>query len=175
MTLSKDDFRDVLAKNPGLRKRNQQLTDALFPELSGKKAGKGRLAKYRNQKVFIYEDGFVSYGEKACGHGRLAEKYDSVKEYRRWTDLQLMERAGRISELHRQVKLTIQEAFDYRDERVGTITYVADHMYVRDGETVVEDVKGQDKNTGAFITTKDFSLKWKLLKHHYPMYVFEIF
>lgn len=94
-------------------------------------------AKYRNRK--ITRDGMT---------------FDSIKEYRRWCELSLLERAGEIGELERQVKYVIIPA-QYAPDTVtarGKIkrgkllerecAYVADFRYQMDGETVVEDVKG---------------------------------
>lgn len=132
-----------------------------------------RQPKYKNHKVYVYEDGAV-LNEKAEGHGRVKEHYDSQKEYDRWCELKLLARAGKISGLKRQVPLTIMEGFTEAGEVVLPINYVADHMYTENGRTVVEDVKGQDKYTGKFITTKDFNLKWKLLRSKYRSYQFRI-
>ena len=37
-------------------------------------------SKYRNVKVYIYEDGFIA-NRKISGHGKLLRKYDSIKEH----------------------------------------------------------------------------------------------
>lgn len=79
-----------------------------------------RPPKYRNTKVQTDEGSF-----------------DSVKEYRRWCDLKLMQRAGEIHDLKRQV--------DFPMVVNGQLvcTYRADATYVEtsSGEYVVEDVK----------------------------------
>ena len=64
--------------------------------------------------------------------------FDSVKEYHRWGCLRLMERAGKISDLKRQVRFELIPKQD--GERA--ITYVADFTYMEDGKLVVEDCKG---------------------------------
>lgn len=64
--------------------------------------------------------------------------FDSVKEYHRWGCLRLLERAGRISDLKRQVKYELIPKQD--GERA--CYYVADFIYTQDGKLVVEDVKG---------------------------------
>lgn len=65
--------------------------------------------------------------------------FDSVKEYHRWCELRLLERAKRISDLQRQVKYELIPKQD--GERA--CTYVADFVYIdSDGRTVVEDTKG---------------------------------
>ena len=59
-------------------------------------------------------------------------KFASAKEARRYGELKLLEKAGKISalELQPRYKLVIEE------------TYVADFRYLEKGETVIEDVKG---------------------------------
>ena len=66
------------------------------------------------------------------------EKFDSAKEYRRWCELKILERAGVITELKRQV------SFELIPKQKGerACTYVADFTYYQDGEYIVEDAKG---------------------------------
>lgn len=61
-------------------------------------------------------------------------------------------------------------------EKLRAIVYKADFMYINntDGETIVEDVKPFDKKSGKYLTTKDFKLKWKLLKAKYKDYWFRM-
>lgn len=181
MNMSVEEFNNLVLKNPDIRKRNPDL----MKQLTGKgdqaqteapAEEKKKRAKYLNHKVYVYDDGHASFDNKESGHGLVKEKYDSLKEYRRYQDLLLLQKAGQISELRRQVKFVIQEKFQYRDEKIAEIAYVADHVYMRNGEQVVEDVKGVDPKNGNVITsTKDFKLKWKLLKAKYPNLKFEIF
>lgn len=132
-------------------------------------------AKYRNHFVYVYQDGFVCQ-EKLEGHGGIAERYDSVKEYKRWRELQLLERAGKISDLNRQVKILIQPAFTNGEGKcLRAIYYTADATYTLAGVEIVEDVKATDKRTGKHITTETFRVKWKLLQSRYPDKVFKIF
>lgn len=64
--------------------------------------------------------------------------FDSQKEYNRWCNLRLLERAGRISDLKRQV------SYELIPKQVGerACSYVADFVYNENGQTVVEDCKG---------------------------------
>ena len=64
--------------------------------------------------------------------------FDSEKEMRRWQDLRLLERAGAILNLQRQVSFDLYGA---NGERVAR--YVADFTYrdLRIGKYIVEDVK----------------------------------
>lgn len=130
--------------------------------------------KYRNRRVFVYEDGFVAC-EKSTSHGALKERYDSIKEYQRGKTLQLLERAGKISNLRRQVPLVIQAAFTDRDgKKHRALLYKADYAYIESGVEVIEDVKGFDKRTQKFICTEAFSLKWKQLQFIYSDKIFRL-
>ena len=66
------------------------------------------------------------------------QKFDSVKEFHRWGCLRLLERAGRITDLRRQVSFELIPKQD--GERA--CSYVADFTYYEDGKLVVEDCKG---------------------------------
>ena len=116
--------------------------------------GHGRQpAKYRNEKV----------------HTKSGETYDSRKEFRRAKELELLEMAGEIRNLRRQVKYILIPAQRGPEEigprggrRPGPLlerecSYVADFVYVltETDETVVEDVKG--------IRTPDYKIKRKLM------------
>ena len=85
--------------------------------------------------------------------------FDSVKEFHRWGVLRLLERAGKISDLKRQVKYVLIPA--QRDESGKLLeremSYVADFQYIDNGlgMVVVEDVKGYK--------TEVYRLKKKLL------------
>lgn len=77
--------------------------------------------------------------------------FDSMKEASRWEQLRLLQRAGKISDLERQVKFVLIPA--QRDERgklvEREVSYKADFVYhdVETGEKVVEDVKGMKLDT----------------------------
>ena len=81
--------------------------------------------------------------------------FDSKKEARRWSELKLMESAGIITDLRRQVtfQLLPSQKGDGRTERPAN--YVADFVYQENGKTVVEDTKG--------MKTRDYILKRKIL------------
>ena len=78
------------------------------------------------------------------------EKFDSVRELRRWHDLKLLEKAGKISRLERQVpfriivndKPVLMKSTGYPNGR--QVKYVADFVYFEDNKRVVEDSKGID-------------------------------
>lgn len=61
--------------------------------------------------------------------------FPSRKELRRWRELQLLERIGQISDLKRQVRYPLVV------NGVHIAVYVADFVYTRDDNLIVEDVK----------------------------------
>ena len=77
--------------------------------------------------------------------------FDSVKEYHRWGVLRLLERAGRISDLKRQVSYELIP----KQQGERACSYVADFTYNEDGKLVVEDCKGY--------RTPEYRLKRKLM------------
>lgn len=63
-------------------------------------------------------------------------KFDSGEEYKRFLALRLLERAGVIHDLKRQVRFSLDSG------GIHISTYVADFVYMKDGAQVVEDSKG---------------------------------
>lgn len=173
MQLTEEWLKETLAKNPYLK---VQVQGGKGEKAKQSKENEERKQKYGNHKIYEYEDGFVSGEKIISGHGTVAAVYDSTKEYCRWLDLQLMEKAGTITDLERQKDLVIQDAFVYEKKRVQKIVYKADFCYKDvDGKTIVEDVKGFDKSSGKYMQTEAFRLKWKLLKAKYPEYHFVLY
>ena len=65
--------------------------------------------------------------------------FDSQREHKRWGDLKLMERAGKVKDLKRQVKFELIP----RIGKFRPIFFVADFTYrTISGDLVVEDSKG---------------------------------
>lgn len=82
--------------------------------------------------------------------------FDSRKEAKRFAELQLLERAGAIADLKRQVKFELIPSQRIDGKVVERpCTYVADFVYREGGRTVVEDTKG--------FRTKDYIIKRKLM------------
>lgn len=131
--------------------------------------------KYRNVKVYVYSNGYVSYGEKLPKPAAPIAVFDSIKEYNRWNELQLLARAGKISNLKRQEKIVIQEKIISNGIAIKEIAYKADFVYNEGDAYVVEDVKPFDNALQKHRLTKDFTLKWKLLQAKYPAYSFRIY
>jgi hypothetical protein len=67
--------------------------------------------------------------------------FDSAAEARRWADLGLLERAGHITDLQRQVTFPLYHG----DWLLAHIR--PDFVYRRDGKRVVEDVKSRATKT----------------------------
>lgn len=97
----------------------------------------GSAAKYHNHKCIV--DGV---------------SFDSKREAAHYQVLRLLQRAGQISDLRRQVK------YDLIVNGIKVCSYIADCVYVdnRTGMTVVEDVKS------APTKTREYRLKKKLMK-----------
>lgn len=71
--------------------------------------------------------------------------FDSAREARRWQQLGLLQRAGEIADLERQVAIDLQGADGPILTPTGRVMrYVADFRYrdVRTGRVVIEDAKG---------------------------------
>ena len=83
-------------------------------------------------------------------------RYDSEKEYARWKELQLMEKAGIITDLQRQVPFELQPAFYHKGQKIQAIKYVADFTYYdENGEYIIEDSKG--------VKTREYINKKKMM------------
>lgn len=107
--------------------------------------------------------------------------FDSKKEARRWNELQLMQKAGLITELRRQVKFELIPSQKYEGATVErAVYYVADFTYYQDGEYVVEDVKPTDKSgkvSKYYKTTEAyrmFVIKRKLMLYQHGIKVREV-
>lgn len=94
--------------------------------------------------------------------------FDSRKEADRWRELKLLERAGKITELQRQVKFTLiptQRKFCGEIDKNGRFkkgkvierkcSYYADFVYMQNGKQIVEDAKGK--------RTDEYVIKRKLM------------
>lgn len=90
--------------------------------------------------------------------------FDSKLELRRWYALGLMQYNGEIKNLRRQVKYVLVEKSIYGRE----IAYVADFVYDKNGETVVEDTKSEATKTPLY------RLKKRLMAERYGIIIKEI-
>lgn len=122
--------------------------------------------KYNNKKITI--DGI---------------KFDSKKEATRYKELKILEKAGIIHDLKRQVKYVLIPAQYGRTDEVyikgnnkgkpkkGQLierecAYYADFVYVQDGETIVEDTKG--------MRTPEYIIKRKLMLYIHKIKIKEV-
>jgi len=81
------------------------------------------------------------------GNTRLTvggETFDSQREMERYHHLRILQRAGKIKQLERQVVFILSPAVVIDGRKRPALKYVADFTYVEQGATVktVEDVKG---------------------------------
>ena len=83
--------------------------------------------------------------------------FDSKREYERWCELKLLQRAGKICDLRRQVKYHLVPAQYNKVRNERPVDYIADFVYVENGRTVVEDVKGK--------RTPEYIIKRKLMRY----------
>lgn len=112
-------------------------------------------------------------------------KFDSKKESERYLVLSAMQRRGEISDLQLQVTFLLipnqyKEVVEYspkkNKEKVKKILlrrkleYTADFVYTKDGEVIVEDVKGYRGGPAYTI----FTIKSKLMLYIYGIDVKEI-
>lgn len=97
------------------------------------------------------------------------ETFDSLREYRRWCELRLLERAGEITDLRRQEKFELLPPQKYKGEPAERpVAYIADFTYIdkATGELVVEDAKG--------VRTKEYILKRKMMLYHHGIRIREV-
>ena len=118
-------------------------------------------SKYKNTKTIV--DGIT---------------FDSRKEASRYRELKILEAAGSISDLRCQEKfvlIPVQREPDVIGVRGGIkkgkviekeCSYLADFVYMEDGQQVVEDTKG--------FRTKDYIIKRKLMLYFYGIKIKEI-
>lgn len=104
-------------------------------------------------------------------HNRKAtydgEQFDSLTELSRWKELLLIQRAGEIKDLRRQVPYELIPTQKIN----GKVTeksckYIADFVYTdKSGKTIVEDVKG--------VKTAEYIIKRKLMLKVHGVEIFE--
>ena len=150
-----------------------RLSESEFLALMGKEAP-AKKNKYKNVRVYVYGNGLVSE-EKLPNLGKPEMVFDSIKEYERWEELKLLERAKVIRGLKRQYPIIVSDEYTKDGKKVKAVVYKADFVYMRGDEAVVEDVKPYDRRKKTYLTTKDFKLKWKIMQGRYPQYKFELY
>ena len=130
---------------------------------------------YTKRKGMLPKGG-NKFGARKVTDPHTGEVFDSQKEYQQWRVLRLLEMAGKITDLQRQVKFELIPSQREESTEVykagpqkglpkpGAViekpcTYIADFVYMQDGEKVVEDTKGYKKGAAYDL----FVLKRKLM------------
>lgn len=96
--------------------------------------------------------------------------FDSKHEYERYQALALLKRSGVISDLQIQVPFELIPKQKKSSGYERHVKYIADFVYVKDGQKVVEDAKGYKK--GAIYEL--FVIKRKLMLERYGIEVKEV-
>lgn len=91
--------------------------------------------------------------------------FDSKKELSRWRKLQMLERAGQISNLKRQVPFELIPSVILKGKKQRPIIYKADFTYFENGKLIVEDSKG--------FRTTEYKIKSKMMKFFHNIEVLE--
>ena len=147
------------------------------------------MQNYKRMPLY-YQQGRNKYGNKKITVG--GETFDSQKEYNRWCELKLLERAKIISNLRRQVPFELIPAqyetiatgeYYKRGEKKGqpkfkdvcieqSLVYNADFVYDEKGKTVVEDAKGfRDPSSAGYAK---FVIKRKLMLYIHGIKIKEL-
>ncbi len=108
------------------------------------------------------------YGNKKITYNGIT--FDSIKEKDRYIELRLLERAGAISDLQRQVKYMLIPAQRGENGKVieKAIFYIADFVYSQNGQIIVEDTKSP------ITRTKDYILKRKMMLYFHGIQIKEV-
>ena len=107
------------------------------------------MSKYGNKRVTV--DGI---------------RFDSIREANRWQELRLMERAGVVRDLQRQVPFELIPAQRVGGRQLKPIRYIADFSYLDErGNRVIEDAKG--------VQTPVYRIKKRMLLWLYGIEVLE--
>lgn len=133
-----------------MSKQRRWTQEDLDSTVVGKDLGKKKVGRYGNVRKPVH-DGI---------------KFDSKREFLRYMDLKILERAGEIHgiKVHPRYPIIIAgieiRLMSKRYHKNGRLlVYEADFEYVRDGETVIEDVKMQSGHR-----TEVYKIKRALMK-----------
>ncbi|MDE4918173.1 uncharacterized protein DUF1064 [Cupriavidus metallidurans] len=138
--------------------------------MAGRKAGAGDrgLPAQGGEQAGAADGGQVGIGRPSgkadkpskYGNERVmfqGEVFDSKRELERYCHLRILQRAGQIQQLQRQVEFILAPAVVIDGRKRPPLKYVADFTYVERGaaERTVEDVKG--------VITKEYRIKRHLM------------
>ena len=93
-------------------------------------------------------------------------KFDSKKEAKRYLELKILKRAGKIRDLELQAEFILQPKYkNARGENIRAITYKADFLYydIEKEKYIVEDVKASEH-----FKTEVYKIKKKIFEYKYP-------
>ena len=110
-------------------------------------------------------------------------RWDSEKEFYRYVMLRQAEKQGLITSLQRQVVFTLLPAItEEQTVQLKTktkavtktvqqpVTYHADFVYTKDGQQIVEDVKGSPR-----MLTKEYLIKKKFMRGLFGIKIKEVY
>lgn len=105
--------------------------------------------------------------------------FDSKKEKNRYVVLKLLQQSGEISDLklqvpfelipavHETIEVQLKTKVKYVEKCVQrAVHYIADFVYIKDGQKVVEDTKG--------FRTKEYELKKKMMRAFFGIQIKEV-
>ena len=107
------------------------------------------MTKYNNTKITV--DGI---------------KFDSKREATRYSELKLLERYGKITDLILQPRFELIPKYEINGRKVRKMEYIADFQYTENGKTIIEDSKG--------FKTKEYLIKKKLFEFKYGIEIMEV-
>ncbi len=94
------------------------------------------------------------------------EEFDSIREKNRYAELLLLQRTGQIRDLQRQTRFELIPTQKKPGEKTETkCSYIADFVYIENGQMVVEDCKG--------FRTEVYKIKRKLMIEKYGIWIKE--
>lgn len=111
----------------------------------------------------------MAWKKEGRGRGAISQvtadgRFASKAELRRWEELKILQMAGQISNLRRQVPYRLV----WPENGFLIETYIADHVYTdaSTGREVIEDVKG--------FQTENYKRKRRWMKGVFGIEIFEV-
>ena len=92
--------------------------------------------------------------------------FDSKRESQRYLVLRDMQKRGEISDLRLQIPYEIIPSVTICGKKQRAIKYIADFVYTKNGECVVEDSKGY--------RTREYGIKRRLMKLVHEIEIVEV-
>lgn len=137
---TEEDYENYLKR----KKEDSNKKVALKTEKTEQEDKKPKKSKFRNEKTVI--DGIV---------------FDSKKEANYYKELQMLKKAGIVTDFELQPKFVLQPSYYKDGKKIQPITYKADFkVCYSDGRIEIVDTKGFE--------TQVFKIKKKMLEYLYP-------